>query len=134
MVRNRAGRSTSIGRPTTASREWPKSDIHESLGGALRILIKDKDERVRAMAAVLLGDAEHPSSVPPLIEALGDPSPYSFRLIHRALNKLTYAFIETIEPEELDETARKRIAAAWRAWFDANRDRYRQPPTPTANR
>lgn len=107
----------------TLAREWPEDDA-QSLVNLARIMIRRPDERVRAMSARVLGRAHHPSAVPALIRVLDESSPYVFREIHDGLNRNTFAYIEVDSPAEMDEAARKRLAEAWKAWYQANRDRY----------
>jgi HEAT repeat protein len=104
-------------------REWPDDDS-ETLIKLARILVRHKDEKLRAVAARVLGRTNHPASVPALIRVIEEPSPYVFREIHNSLNRVTNAYVEVVAPEEMDEAVRKRIGSAWKAWYEANRDRY----------
>jgi tetratricopeptide (TPR) repeat protein len=107
----------------TLGKAWPPDDF-ETFAKVAIFLLPRYDENVRAMAANVLGSGKHPIAVPALVRQLADASPYVFREVHRALNKLTFAYIEVLEPETMDEEARKRIGAAWNKWYRANRADY----------
>lgn len=100
-------------------------DQFQSLHALLELLLlRDTSATVRGMVAELLGREERPSSVPVLMKAIEDSDPYVFRLVHRSLNRCTFAYIEVIEPESMDAAARARLKAAWVAWYATERDRY----------
>lgn len=114
-------------------REWPPDDF-ESLARIVRLFLKNKNESVRAMAARVLSNGSHPICVAALMAAVDDQSAYAFREIHSGLNRLTFAYIDVDVPETIDAVTRQRIAAAWKTWYEANRDRYLKYEEETKNR
>jgi len=107
-------------------KEWPREEFQD-LATIVRILLRDRNESVRAMAARVLSDGGHPIAVPAMVRALDDQSPRVMWELHRGLNLLTYAYIEVVDPPESPDAAeRLRLAKAWRAWYADNRDRYRK--------
>ena len=105
------------------AREYPQENVPD-LTKLLQLLLRDASARVRGLAADILGHGEHPSAVPVLVAALAEQDPYAFRLIHRALNRCTFGFVEVLEPDAMDDSARTRITAAWRDWYASEKDRY----------
>jgi tetratricopeptide (TPR) repeat protein len=88
------------------------------------LLLRDTSPHVRGLVADLLGRDEQPSAVPVLMKAIEESDPYVFRMVHRALNRCTFAYIEVVEPENMDSPTRQRLKAAWQAWYVVERERY----------
>jgi tetratricopeptide (TPR) repeat protein len=110
--------------------EWFSGTEQLSSSGMTRIvslLARDQDSRVRGMACHVLGEADHPRCVPPLIERIAtERDPYVFQQIHRALNRLTFAYLEVDREGEPDAETMERLAREWRAWYDRNVNTYRR--------
>jgi tetratricopeptide (TPR) repeat protein len=107
------------------ARHWPE-DARGEIAGIVRLVFKsNRAPLVRGMAAWMLGEViREPRAVPDLVQALGEPDPYAFLQIHRALNRLTFAYIGVEVRSDLDADVRQRLAAEWRAWLEANRDAF----------
>ncbi len=92
-----------------------------------RILSRDADRGVRAMAIRALGEIGTDEVVPALIPLLAEKDPYVFREVHGALYRCAPAFVSPILPTGSEEgTAMTRIAKEWDAWWTENSDRYRR--------
>lgn len=91
------------------------------------ILLNDRSHLVRGMVAGVLGRADHARAVPPLMKRLArERDPYVFRQIHRALNRLSFAYIGIPLEGELDTERMEKLSAEWRTWYDANAFLYRK--------
>jgi len=91
-----------------------------------KILSRDPDRGVRAMAICALGDLAVDEVVPTLIPLLAETDPYVFREVHEALYRAAPAFVTPIYPLVDDGTARAALVKEWEAWWAENADRYRR--------
>ena len=91
-----------------------------------KILSRDADRGVRAMAIRALGDLAVDEVVPTLIPLLAETDPYVFREVHEALYRAAPAFVTPIYPLADDGTARAALVKEWQAWWAENADRYRR--------
>jgi len=91
------------------------------------ILLNDRSHTVRGMVAGVLGRADHARAVPPLMKRLArERDPYVFRQLHRALNRLTFAYIAIPLEADIDAERMEALSAEWRTWYDANIFQYRK--------
>ena len=108
---------------------WPKSELKSKrLMDVFRTLLRlSKDEKVIAQLAWLMEISESPAAVPALVSKLPRiSSAHAFREMHRALNKLTYAYIELEIPWDLGFEDMNRIKGIWSKWYEENRGDYRR--------
>lgn len=85
----------------------------------------DEEGPVRGTAAAILGQHGGPWAVPVLMDQLRvEYDPHAFRMMHRALNELTFAYIGVVEPVEFTKEVREQLRAEWLAWWQANEARY----------
>jgi hypothetical protein len=52
--------------------------------------------------------------------------PYAFRQLHRALNRLSFAYIGIPLEGELDAERMEALIRDWRAWYAANTIQFRK--------
>ena len=104
----------------------PESTSEPLILPMLVLKMKDRNAQVRGMTAWALAEQDHPAAVPPLVEALTERDPYAFRQIHKALNRLTFAYIEVDVDEMMTSHRMTRLADAWRQWYKRNELAYRR--------
>jgi len=110
--------------------EW--WDAAEELGnpGLVRIfalLLKDQYGSVRGMAAHMLGRVDHARAVPPLVSRIeSERDPYVFGELHRALNRLTFAYIAIESREKLEPEVMERLSGEWKSWYERNVMQFRK--------
>lgn len=113
----------------TIARWWGEAEQLDDprLVKILSILLNDRCSMVRGSAAAALGRAKHARAVPPLMKCLQkERDPYVFRQLHRALNRLSFAYIDIPLEGRLDADRMEALTLDWRAWYDANIRRFRR--------
>ena len=106
---------------------WPPSELRDPhMMSVFKTLMKlSKDGRVLGQLAWLMALSESQAAVPTLIHTLPRVSDeYAFREMHRALNKLTYAYIEVNLPWDVTFEDMERIKKKWAEWYAENRADY----------
>ncbi|NRA96785.1 MAG: tetratricopeptide repeat protein, partial [Planctomycetes bacterium] len=113
----------------TIGRWWGEAEqLHDPrLVKIMSILLNDPSHRVRGSVAATLGRADHARAVPPLMKRLKkEKDPYVFRQLHRALNRLTFAYIGIPLEGELDVERMEALTRDWQAHYDGDREKYRR--------
>ena len=98
------------------------------LMNVFRTLLKaSKDRRVLGQVAWLMALSESPAAVPSLVKKLPHvKDAHAFREMHRALNALTYAYIEVDLHWNFDFDDLERVKATWAEWYETNRSDFRR--------
>lgn len=113
----------------TVGRWWGAVEqLHDPhLVKIMSILLNDPSHTVRGSVAATLGRTNHRRAVPPLLKRLPkERDPYVFRQLHRALNRLSFAYIGVPLEGEIDAERMEALTGDWRAWYDANIFQFRK--------
>lgn len=113
----------------TIARWWGEAEQLDDprLVKIMAILLNDRSHTVRGSVAAALGRSDHARAVPPLVKRLQkERDPYVFRQLHRALNRLSFAYIGIPLEGALDTERMEGLTREWRTWYDANIFQFRK--------
>ena len=112
----------------TIRRWWGEAEQLDdrTLVKIMGMLLDDPSHMVRGSVAATLGRTDHDRAVPPLVKRLRkERNPYVFRQIHRALNRLSFAYIGIPLEGDLDVERMEALTLEWRSWYDAHMIQFR---------